>query len=177
MPTLGVDVPLAGPDGAQGILALQAVRFALADSRAVKLDVRDASGGGFADPHEDEGAGDWRNPTFAAKNIAAFAANGDVIAVIGGFNTAVGRAEMRAAQRAGVPIVLADQVSQVSLSASERKHFETAYRRHYGEAPDALAERFYAATKLILSCGGHSRAELIVCLRRGPARDSLGGGV
>ena len=144
------------------------MRLAISEQRAfaLRLDVRDASGGGFANPHEDEGAGDWRNPAFAAKNVAALAANGAVIAVLGGFNEPVARAEMRVAQRARLPIVLAARLSTSTLRGSQRAHFEAAYRQRYSEAPDELAERYYAATKLILDCGSHSRAELAACLRK-----------
>ncbi|MBV9278370.1 MAG: hypothetical protein JOZ97_09050 [Candidatus Eremiobacteraeota bacterium] len=168
--TLAADVPLAGPDAAQGILALQAVRLAIDERRdnnyTLQLDVRDASGGGFADPHEEEGAGDWRNPGFAAKNVAALASKRDVIAIVGGLNEAVARAESMAAQRFQIPIVLAARASGLMLHGLQHAEFETAYRRRYAEAPDPLAERFYAAAKLILDCRSHSRAELAECLSK-----------
>ncbi|MBV9148835.1 MAG: hypothetical protein JO024_03145 [Candidatus Eremiobacteraeota bacterium] len=166
-----MDLPLAGPDGARGILALQAVRLAISEHRGyiLQLDVRDASGGGFADPHEHEGAGDWRNPGFAAKNVAALATNGAVIGVLGGFNEPVARAEARVARREHIPIVLAPRVSD-ALTGSQRAQFEAAYRQRYGEAPDDLAEHYYAATKLILDCGSHSRAALAACFRKGQSK-------
>ncbi|MBV8689632.1 MAG: hypothetical protein JOZ59_05950 [Candidatus Eremiobacteraeota bacterium] len=165
MPTLGVDLPLAGPDGADGILALQAVRLALRDDATLKLDVRDASRGGFADPHEDEGAGDWRNPGFAAKNIAALAADRNVIVVLGGFNGAVAKAERQAAEQSTVPIVLVSRLPK-SVMRAVPIAFGKTYRKAYGEAPDPLAARYYIAARMILNCDARSREELSICLRK-----------
>jgi len=166
-PVVGIDVPLAGPDGARGILALQAVRLAL-DERtsdySPRLEVRDASGGGFADPHEDEGAGDWRNPGFAAKNVRSLASNGSVVAVIGGFNDAIASAETQAARHERVPLLLANRTQLWKLNASRQRRFEGAYRRRYREAPDATAARYYAIMSRTLDCRAASRDELAHCL-------------
>lgn len=181
-PVLGVDVPLAGPDGAEGILALQAVRLAL-DQHAhnagnAALDVRDAAAGGFADPHEDEGSGNWRNAGNAARNVRSLASNAGVLAVIGGFTDAIAQAEQGPATRAHVPIVLANaphahalsssviQFSSAHPSATERALFEGLYRARYQEAADSVAVRYYFSTRAVVRCLGRSRDEVARCLRR-----------
>jgi len=181
--TLGVDLPLAGPDGAEGILALQAVRLAVEQRGRERggppaLDVRDASAGGLADPHEDEGSGNWRNAAHAAQNVRSLAKNSHVLAVIGGFSDAIARTERDPATRAHLPILLANapgartlsldvfQFSRIHLGASQLVSFERAYRARYKEASDAVAARYYLATHAALACLAPARNEVANCLRK-----------
>ncbi|MFI5281812.1 MAG: branched-chain amino acid ABC transporter substrate-binding protein [Candidatus Dormibacterales bacterium] len=100
---VGVDLPLSGPEGAAGLQALNGVRFfvqqhARIDDYAVALAVADDAGGKAPDPQ------------LGAANVAGFAADASVVAVIGPFDSAVARQE--------IPIANAASLAMISPAAS-----------------------------------------------------------
>lgn len=108
---IGVDLPLTGNDGAEGLMALHGIQLAASqfhatpDGTRIRLDVRDTARGGFANPHEDEGSD---NPDEARNGIAslrAFAADARVIGVIGGLRPDVAAAEATIARELELPVI------------------------------------------------------------------------
>ena len=106
---IGVELPLAGDDGAAGLAAKDALHIALGDGspasagrNGVELRIVDTAHGGFQNPHRDEGTDDSDLPKAAAAVVRKFAADPAVVLVIGGLRPHLAAADARAALRAGV---------------------------------------------------------------------------
>lgn len=96
--TIGVDLPLTGPQERAGQSTLNGVRFFV--SRHKTLD-------GFTiavDARDDAGASS-RDPSRGAANLQAFIANPQVLAMIGPFDSNIARAQIPVANRAHLAMV------------------------------------------------------------------------
>ncbi len=108
---LGVELPLAGDDGADGLAAWQGVQLALERWNAVHAHVRvsavvrDTSRGGHENPHQDEGLDNVDDPEHAAAIVREFAADPRILAVVGGLRANVASAEAPVAAESGLPLV------------------------------------------------------------------------
>lgn len=108
---IGVELPLAGDDGADGLAAWQGVQLALerwnADRSHVRVEAvfRDTSRRGHVNPHQDEGLDNVDDPTNGAAIVREFAADPRIIAVIGALRTNVAAAEAPLAHAFSLPIV------------------------------------------------------------------------
>ncbi|MFZ1125324.1 MAG: hypothetical protein WAN59_09345, partial [Candidatus Baltobacteraceae bacterium] len=93
---IGVELPLAGDDGAAGLQARSAVELALDEHNArlapgaplVRAIVRDAALH-LANPHQDEGTDNAAEPARAAALLREFAADPGVVAALGGLRANV----------------------------------------------------------------------------------------
>src|SRR5689334_21367715 len=95
---LGVDLPLSGVEGRAATPALNGVRFYVQqhptlDGFSVQLTVKDDSLNGLPEP------------ALGASNLAALAADPQVMAVIGPFDSSVARAEIPVANQASLALV------------------------------------------------------------------------
>jgi ABC-type branched-subunit amino acid transport system substrate-binding protein len=108
---LGVELPLGGDDGADGLAAWQSVQLALEEWNAnpahvrVEAVLRDPSHHGHRNPHLDEGLDNVDQPESAAEIVREFAADSLVLAVVGALRTNVAAAEAPLATSLGLPIV------------------------------------------------------------------------
>jgi ABC-type branched-subunit amino acid transport system substrate-binding protein len=108
---LGIELPLAGDDGADGLAAWQGVQLALADWNAnpehvrVEAVLRDTSRHGHENPHLDEGLDNVDHPASAAAIVREFAADPRILAVVGALRTNVAAAEAPLARNLRLPIV------------------------------------------------------------------------
>jgi ABC-type branched-subunit amino acid transport system substrate-binding protein len=108
---IGVDLPLTGNDGAEGLMALHGAELAAAAyfmSRRlgpVRLVVRDTSGGRIANPHEDEGSDDPSEPRNGVESLRIFAADRRIIGVVGALRSDVVASEAPVARTLGLPVV------------------------------------------------------------------------
>lgn len=108
---VGVELPLAGDAGADGLRALDGVSneikraTILPGAVPVKLDVRDTARGGYANPHQDEGTDATALPAQAAASMSAFAADPTVLIVVGGLTSAIAAADFHTARATGLPLV------------------------------------------------------------------------
>jgi ABC-type branched-subunit amino acid transport system substrate-binding protein len=108
---IGVDLPLTGNDGAEGLMALHGIELAVADFHETpegtrfQLAVRDTARGGFANPHEDEGSDNPDEPRNGIASLRAFAADARVVGVIGGLRPDVAAAEAPVARELELPVI------------------------------------------------------------------------
>jgi ABC-type branched-subunit amino acid transport system substrate-binding protein len=108
---IGVDLPLAGNDGGDGLMAQEGVALAVSDwnagahRRRFGMVVRDTSNGGFQNPHQDEGSDDPEEPLTGVASLRAFAANPAVAGVVGAFRSDVAQAEAPVAHALGLPVI------------------------------------------------------------------------
>lgn len=108
---VGVELPLAGDAGAEGLRALDGITREIQRSKIlpgtvpVKLDVRDTARGGYANPHQDEGTDTTALPAQAATSMSAFAADPTVLIVVGGLTSAIATADFNKARATGLPLV------------------------------------------------------------------------
>jgi ABC-type branched-subunit amino acid transport system substrate-binding protein len=110
-PALGVEFPLAGDDGGEGLAAWQGAQLAVelwnGDPTHVHVDVvfRDTSRHGHLNPHQDEGMDSVENPEYGAAIVREFAADPRILAVVGALRTNVADEEAPVASELGLPIV------------------------------------------------------------------------
>lgn len=108
---IGVDLPLTGNDGAEGLMTLHGIELAASefhttpDGTRIRLDVRDTARGGFANPHEDEGSDNPDEPRNGIASLRAFAADARVVGVIGGLRPDVAAAEAPVARELELPVI------------------------------------------------------------------------
>ncbi len=108
---LGVELPLAGLDGNDGIEARQGLQLALDDWNAdpghirVEAVIRDTSLHGHENPHLDEGLDNVDQPADAVAILRDFAADPRIVAVVGALRTNVAAAEAPEAARLGLAVV------------------------------------------------------------------------
>jgi ABC-type branched-subunit amino acid transport system substrate-binding protein len=108
---IGVELPLTGNDGAEGLMALHAITLAVSDFHAtpsgtrIRLQVRDTVGAPVADPHEDEGSDNPDEPRKGSASVRVFARNVHVVGVIGGLRPDVAAAEAPVAKTLRLPVV------------------------------------------------------------------------
>ncbi len=98
--SVGVEMPAAGIDGAQGLAVRTAIGLA-----GVPLVARDSARGGFQNPHRDEGLDNDVDVRTAPALITGFAADPRIVAAIGGLRRRVGDADA-AAQARGLPLIV-----------------------------------------------------------------------
>jgi ABC-type branched-subunit amino acid transport system substrate-binding protein len=115
---IAADLPLAGRDGGDGIMALRGVEMAVADANRrsgrtlhFALEVRDTSRGGFQDPHVDEATDPIFDGPHGYEDIAAFAKDVKVLGVIGPYESNV------AAD--AIPVAARNQLALLSASARD----------------------------------------------------------
>ncbi|HEY0797927.1 MAG TPA: hypothetical protein VGD50_02195, partial [Candidatus Baltobacteraceae bacterium] len=111
---IGVDLPLSGDNGGDGLMASEGVDLAIADwnedsshRRRFSAVVRDTANGGFANPHQDEGSDDPDEPSAGVASVRAFAADPTVAGVIGAFRSDVAAAEAPLAHDLGLAVISA----------------------------------------------------------------------
>jgi ABC-type branched-subunit amino acid transport system substrate-binding protein len=120
---LGVELPLAGLDGNDGIEARQAVQLALDDWNAdpahtrVEAVIRDTSLHGHENPHLDEGLDNVDQPANAVAILRDFAADPRILAIVGALRTNVATAEAPIAADLGLAVV---SIGASSAPAPER---------------------------------------------------------
>ncbi|MGD0473035.1 MAG: hypothetical protein ABSB70_07430 [Candidatus Velthaea sp.] len=100
-PTIGLEMPAGGIDGAEGLAVGIAVRLG-----ALPVIARDSAQGGFLNPHQDEGVDNDVDVRTAPASIAGFAADPHVIAAIGGLRRRVGDADAVAGQARRLPAIV-----------------------------------------------------------------------
>ncbi len=109
---IGVELPLAGDDGAAGLEARSAIELALDEHDAhrrsgapvLRALVRDAALH-LANPHQDEGTNNAAEPARAAVLMHEFAGDANVVAVLGGLRANVAAVEGAAAAAMHVPLL------------------------------------------------------------------------
>jgi ABC-type branched-subunit amino acid transport system substrate-binding protein len=120
---IGVELPLAGDDGADGLAAWQSVQLALEEWNAnpahvpVEAVLRDTSHHGHRNPHLDEGLDNVDQPESAAAIVREFAADPLILAVVGALRTNVAAAEAPVARALRLPIV---SIGASNASQAER---------------------------------------------------------
>jgi branched-chain amino acid transport system substrate-binding protein len=140
---IGVDVPLAGRDGGDGIMALHGIELAVAQvnattDRAVRFElvIRDTSRGGYQDPHVDEATDPIFDDAHGADDIRAFAADTKLLGVLGPLESNVALAEIPIAARSGLALLSAsardDRLTHVATP-------NTFFRLCAPQAADATA--------------------------------------
>ena len=102
-------MPAAGDDGALGLAVTAAVRLGLGPDRVV---ARDSSGGGFLNPHRDEGSDNDVDRRMAPAILAAFASDSGIVAAVGGLRRNVGDADAAAAEAHRLPVILLSRWSR-----------------------------------------------------------------
>jgi hypothetical protein len=105
--SLGLEMPAAGIDGGPGLAVRLAVRLA-----GAPIVDRDSAGGGFANPHRDEGVDNDVDVRNGPAIIAAFAADSRMVAAIGGLRRRVGDADAVAARAGRLPIIVLSRWSR-----------------------------------------------------------------
>ncbi|MEA2718288.1 MAG: Periplasmic binding protein [Candidatus Eremiobacteraeota bacterium] len=111
-------MPVAGDDGARGIGVLTGIRLALGSGRVV---AQDSANGGFLNPHRDEGSDNDADVGTAPLLIAAFAADGHIVAAIGGLRRNVGDAVAAQAESHRLPVLLLSRWSRNGRSSSSAR--------------------------------------------------------
>lgn len=116
---IGVDLPLAGRDGGDGIMALRGIELAIADVNDVNavnarqrplrfaLVVRDTSRGGYQDPHVDEATDPIFDDVHGVDDIRAFARDAKLLGVVGPFESNVALPEIPIAAHNGLALLSA----------------------------------------------------------------------
>ncbi len=111
---IGVDLPLAGRDGGDGIMALHGIELAVAEVNTstdrplrFELVIRDTSRGGYQDPHVDEATDPIFDDAHGVDDIRAFAADTNMLGVLGPFESNVALAEIPIASRGGLALLSA----------------------------------------------------------------------
>ncbi|MGP6192500.1 MAG: ABC transporter substrate-binding protein [Vulcanimicrobiaceae bacterium] len=107
----GVELPLAGDDGAAGLEARSAIELAVDDNNAglaagtpaLRAVVRDAALH-LGNPHQDEGTNNAAEPARAAALMHEFAADAGIVAALGGMRPNVAAAEAPVAQAVRLPV-------------------------------------------------------------------------
>ena len=112
---IGVEMPVAGDDGARGLAAVTAIRLALEPERLV---VRDSANGGFLNPHRDEGSDNDVDRRIAPSIVAFFAGDTKVVAAIGGLRRNVGDADAAVAEARGLPLIVLARWSRNGRNAN-----------------------------------------------------------
>ncbi|MBC5810466.1 MAG: hypothetical protein GIW95_06400 [Candidatus Eremiobacteraeota bacterium] len=110
---IGVELPLAGNDGATGVATASAIRLAIeeAQKRAwtgvrVAADVRDGSHHGYANPHTDEGRDDVGEVKAASTILNDFIRSpAQVVAAVGGLTPPVAATLARDAEKRNLPLL------------------------------------------------------------------------
>jgi hypothetical protein len=110
---VGVEMPAAGIDGAQGL----SVRLA-AGLGSAQVVMRDSAAGGFANPHQDEGVDNDVDLRNAPNILRGFAADARIVAAIGGLSRRVGDADAVAAQAGQLPTIVLSRWSRNGPAAS-----------------------------------------------------------
>jgi hypothetical protein len=105
--SIGLEMPAAGIDGAEGLSARIAVR--LGGARVV---TRDSALGGFVNPHQDEGVDNIVDVREAPAIVAGFAANPRISAAIGGLRRRVGDVDAVAAKAHRLPMIVLSRWSR-----------------------------------------------------------------
>jgi len=109
---IGLELPLAGDAGADGILARNAIESSLRDSNRLTHDslvvgpvARDSAHGGSANAHQDEGTDASGLPPQAAAAILDLARDPSILVAIGGLRPDIAAADAVAAHEAKLPLV------------------------------------------------------------------------
>jgi hypothetical protein len=102
--TLGVELPLAGDLGADGLAARAAIELAL-EGTSLHADFQDTARGGFANPHVDEGRDASALADDAANIVARFGRDPRVTVVLGGLSAELAVVDAGAV-RAGLPLIV-----------------------------------------------------------------------
>jgi hypothetical protein len=108
---IGIELPLRGDIGADGLAALDGItnevrRFnAESHVRQIGIVVKDTTLGGYANPHQDEGTDASGLPPQAASIVSGFAKDQDIIAAIGGLQSTLALADAADALAAKLPLV------------------------------------------------------------------------
>jgi ABC-type branched-subunit amino acid transport system substrate-binding protein len=168
-PVIGVELPFAGRDAADGLQARNGIELALGDwnathRRFVRARYRD-SGMHLQNPHEDEGQDPVGEADRAASIAQDFVRDDAVLGVIGGLRPEVVRAEARYTGPAGLALVSGGAAHETGgavfaafdvAGLSGDRVFLAHYRRRAMEAASPEALRFYAATALMLEAFARS---------------------
>jgi ABC-type branched-subunit amino acid transport system substrate-binding protein len=127
---IGVDLPLTGNDGAEGLMALHGIELAAEERGAdpdwpihFDLDVRDAARNTVRNPHQDEASDVPEEPRNGVASLYAFAGDPRVVGVVGAFRLDAVRAEAPVARRLRLPVVSAGTADDRERSAPERALF------------------------------------------------------
>jgi len=137
---IGVDLPFAGRDGGDGIMALRGIELAVAEFNAddahdrplrFTLVVRDTSRGGYQDPHVDEATDPIFDDVHGVNDIRAFTKDAKLLGVIGPFESNVALPE--------IPIAAHDGLALLSASARDDRLTHLVAPRTFFRlcAPDA----------------------------------------
>lgn len=138
---IGVSLPTAGSEGANGILALHGIgagrRAASTRGLLFEIEARDTARGGFQNPHRDEATDTIWDPPHGAADIRHFAGESRVLGVLGPLTSDVARAEIPVAERAGLALI--------SASARDAKLTSDGGNAFFRLCPSDLAEADAAA--------------------------------
>lgn len=108
---IGVELPLTGDAGADGLRALDALTDEAKKlerqngNPAIDVIVRDTALGAYQNAHEDEGVDASGLPPHASAIVGDFARNAGVLAAVGGLTPAIASADLKVAQKSGLPLV------------------------------------------------------------------------
>lgn len=110
--TIGVELPLRGDIGADGLSALEGMTDEIRrynsrpNVRHLSIVVKDSTLGGYANPHQDEGTDATVLPPQASAIARDFAKDSSVIAVIGGLQTPIAIADADVARATNLPLIV-----------------------------------------------------------------------
>jgi len=109
---IGVELPLTGDAGADGIRALDALTDEAKKIEtqrgvpSINLVVRDTALGAYRNAHQDEGVDASGLPPHAATIVADFAKDADILGAVGGVAPSIASADSVAAAKAGLPMIV-----------------------------------------------------------------------
>jgi ABC-type branched-subunit amino acid transport system substrate-binding protein len=158
---IGVDLPLAGNDGGDGLMAQEGVLLAVSDwnadahHRQFGTVVRDTANGGFQNPHQDEGSDDPDEALTGAASLRAFAQNSAVVGVVGAFRSDVAQAEAPVAHALALAVI-----SGTASSGDGDTLFRLAGSDEQLGFAAARAARDDGYTRVDLETDGSSRARV-----------------
>ena len=183
-PTIGVELPLRGDAGADGLRALKGINDEIrANVRpsAVRLNliVRDTTLGGYANPHQDEGTDASGLPPLAASIVSEFGRDKNVLGAIGGLQEPLASADAAAARASHLPLItLAPLPDDCAAALGRKSSFAGAVSVAGAGSLEALAvarvakARNYHAIGIMSESGARPRAERAVCFIETIARES-----
>ncbi|HEY7980936.1 MAG TPA: ABC transporter substrate-binding protein [Candidatus Eremiobacteraceae bacterium] len=163
---IAADLPLAGRDGGDGIMALHAVAMAVADANRrsgqslhFELEVRDTSRGGFQDPHTDEATDPIFDGAHGVEDVAAFAKDVKVLGVIGPYEDNVAHDVIPIAARDHLALLSASARDDALTRAAKDRTFFRLCPPYFADALAAVqAEAGTRARRLFVTDDGSERA-------------------
>jgi len=176
--TIGVELPLHGDIGADGLRALDAIGDEITrynsrpNVRRLRIVIKDTTLGGLANPHQDEGVDASGLPPQAASLVREFGKDANVLAALGGLQAPLAAADAKAASALQLPLVtlapLPDDCG--ALGGRAKTRFAGAFSVAGAASLEALAvarlvkNRGYHTLGILSQPGVKPRAEQARCL-------------